>query len=177
MRRPLSDTGELALGLHAHRSRSLAERAAAEAFVYLMHRCQVRPFELAAEAWIEAAGRPVAGGTNREIVRRYQMAPPFWPLTVNPEEAAMTGFAVNAHAVVIRYAQRPFPLNGDADGFTSVRTEFGPGCRDRLGRASRTVPAFICEALSPHEAEKVVRLYLIEAALSQAAGHGPLVTS
>jgi hypothetical protein len=175
MRRPVSDTGELALGLHVRRSRSLAERAAAEAFVFLMHRCRVRQYELAAEAWIEAAGRPVAGGTNREIVRRYRLAPPFWPLTVNSDEAALTGYGVNAHAVVIRYAQRPFPLNGEADGFTSVRTEFGPGCRDQLLRASRAIPAFICEALSPDEAEKVVRTYLIDAALSQAEGRGPLI--
>lgn len=177
MRRPLSDTGELALGIHARRSRSLAERAAAEAFVYLMHRCRVSPFELAAEAWIEAAGRPVSGGTNREIVRRYRLAPPFWPLTVRSEEAAMTGFGVNAHAVVIRYAQRPFPINGDADGFTSVRTEFGPGCRARLGRASATMPAFVCEAVSPLEAEEVVMTHLIDAALSHAEGRGPLVTA
>jgi hypothetical protein len=62
---------ELTLPNRGNRSRSLAVRAAAEAFVYLMHRRRVRQYDLAAECWIEAAGRPVAGGT-REIVRRYR---------------------------------------------------------------------------------------------------------
>jgi hypothetical protein len=55
--------------------------------------------------------------------------------------------------VLIRYAQRVIPLGREVDGFTSVRTEFGPGCRELLRRA-----------------------YLIEAAMSLAEGRGPLVT-
>ncbi len=158
-------------------SRSLAERAAADAFVYVMRRSRVREYDLAAEAWVEATGRPVAGGTSREVVRRYRMAPPFWPLTVNSDEPVLTGYAINAHAAVIRYAQRDVPLNGATDGFSSVRTEFGPGCRDLFVRASGTVPAFLCEVLSPDEAQQVVRAYLIDAMMSQIDGRGPLVTS
>jgi hypothetical protein len=164
-------------GSPGHRSRSLAERAAAEAFVYVMRRWRVRGYDLAAEAWIEAAGRPVAGGTNREVVRRYRMAPPFWPLTVNADEPVLTGFAVNAHAVVIRYAQRDVPLGGATDGFTTVRTEFGPGCRDLFVRATGTVPAFLCESLPPNEARRVVNALLIDAMTSLVDGRGPLVVS
>lgn len=107
--------------------------------MYLMRRHRVRQYELAVDAWIQATGRPVAGGTSHEVhevVRRYRKSPPFWPLTINSDEPVLTGYAINAHAVVIRYAQRDIPMDGAADGFTSVRTEFGPGCRDLLGRAS-----------------------------------------
>jgi hypothetical protein len=157
-------------------SRSLAERAAAEAFVYLMHRCRVAWHEVAVEGWIGAADRPVAGGTSREIVRRYRTAPPFWALTVESDEATPTGYGVNTHAVLIRYAQRVIPLSGPADGFTSVRTEFGPGCRDLLQHASGATPPYICEPIPPGEADEVAKAYLIDAAMSLAEGRGPLVT-
>ena len=155
-------------------SRSLAERAAAEAFVYLMHRCRVDWHEVAVEGWIGAADRPVVGGTSHEIVRRYRSAPPFWALTVKSDDAMPTGYGVNAHAVVIRYAQRVIPLGSPADGFTAVRTEFGPGCRELLRRASS--PAFICEPIPSRQADKVAKAYLIDAALSLAEGRGPLIT-
>lgn len=159
------------------RSRSLAERAAEEAFVYLMHRCRVGWHELAVEGWVGAADRPVTGGTSREIVRRYRSAPPFWALTVTSDEPTLTGFGVNTHAVMIRYAQRVIPLSRELDGFTSVRTEFGPGCRELLRRASAEIPAFVCEPVAPREAEEVARAYLIDAAMSQAEGRGPLVVT
>jgi hypothetical protein len=166
----------VAVAAPARRSRSLAERAAAEAFVYLMHRCRVGWHEVAVEGWIGAADRPVAGGTNREIVLRYRSAPPFWALTLRADESAPTGFGVNAHAVLIQYAQRVIPLGRQVDGFTSVRTEFGPGCRELLRRASGTVPTFVCESLPSGEAEKVATTYLIDAALSLAERRGPLLT-
>lgn len=150
-------------------SRSVAVRAAAEAFVYLMHRGRVQKYDVVAQGWIQA--------TDNEIVRRFRMAPAFWPVTVRPDEATMTGYGVNAHALVIRYAQRVFPLTGVTDGFTTVRTEFGPDCRDSLGRASGTVPAFVCEPLSPRDAQEVVRAYLIDAAMSHVEGRGPLVVA
>jgi hypothetical protein len=165
------------LAIRSERSRSLAERAAAEAFVYLMHRCRVACHEVAVEGWIGAADRPVIGGTSREIVRRYRLAPPFWALTVDSGEATLTGYGVNAHAVLIRYAQRVVPLSGPADGFTTVRTEFGPGCREVLRRASGSTPTFLCEALSPREAEEVVGAYLIDSAMSHVDGRGPLIVS
>lgn len=140
-----------------------------------MHRCRVRQHEYAVEGWIGAADRPVAGGTSREIVRRYRLAPPFWALTVKADEATLTGYGVNTHAVLVRYAQRVIPLSGPADGFTTVRTEFGPGCRELLRRASGPVPAFVCEPLTPGEAEEVAKTYLIDAAMSLAEGRGPLV--
>jgi hypothetical protein len=154
----------------------LAERAAAEAVVFLLHRYRVTWQEVAVEGWIGAADRPVAGGTNREIVRRYRAAPPFWSLTVKADETSLTGYGVNAHAVLIRYAQRVFPLNANTDGFASVRTEFGPGCRELLRRASSAMPAFVCEPIAPHEATEVAATYLLDAALSLAEGRGPLVT-
>lgn len=157
------------------RTRSLAERAAAEAFVYLMHRCRVQWHEVAIEGWIGAADRPVTGGTSHEIVRRYQVAPPFWALTIKSDEAMPTGYGVNAHAVVIRYAQRDIPLTCATDGFSAVRTEFGPGCRELLRRASGAEPAFVYEPLPPHEAAVVVATYVIDAALSLAEGRGPLL--
>ena len=83
---------------------------------------------------------------------------------------------MNTHAVLIRYAQRVIPLTGEVDGFTSVRTEFGPGCRELLGRASGAIPVFVCEVIPPGDAEQVAMAYLIDAAMSQAEGRGPLVT-
>jgi hypothetical protein len=157
------------------RTRSLAERAASEAFVFLMHRCRVPWHEVAVEGWIGAADRPVAGGTSHEIVRRYRSAPPFWTLTLQADETTLTGYGVNTHAVVVRYAQRDIPLSGPADGFTSVRTEFGPGCRELLRRASGAEPAFIYEPVSAREAEKVAAAYLIDASLSLTEGRGPLI--
>ena len=141
-----------------------------------MHRSRVGSYEVAVEGWIGATERPVAGGRSREIVVRYRSAPPFWALTVKSDEATLTGYGVDTHAVMIRYAQRVIPLSRELDGFTAVRTEFGPGCRDLLRRSSGTVPAFVCEPLSPSEAEQVARAYLIDAAMSQAEGRGPLVT-
>jgi hypothetical protein len=68
------------------------------------------------EAWIGATDRRVAGGTNREIIRRYRSAPPFWALTVQTDEATLTGYGVNAHAVLVRYAQRDIPVGRPVDG-------------------------------------------------------------
>jgi len=109
-------------------------------------------------------------------VRRYRSALPFLALTVESDEATPTGYGVNTHAVLIRYAQRVIPLTGEVDGFTSVRTEFGPGCRELLRRASGAIPVFVCEAIPPGDAEQVAMAYLIDAAMSQAEGRGPLVT-
>jgi hypothetical protein len=131
--------------------------------------------EVAVEGWIGAADRPVAGGTSHEIVRRYRATPPFWAVTIKSDEAMPTGYGVNAHAVVIRYAQRDIPLASATDGFSAVRTEFGPGCKELLRRASGAEPAFVYEALPPHEAQVVVATYLIDAALSLAEGRGPLL--
>jgi hypothetical protein len=108
-------------------------------------------------------------------VRRYRSAPPFWALTVRADEATLTGYGVNTHAVLIRYAQRDIPLGRAVDGLTSVRTEFGPGCRELLRRASGAVPVFVCEPIPPREAEEVAKAYLIDAAMSLAEGRGPLV--
>ncbi len=92
------------------------------------------------------------------------------------DEATPRGYGVNTHAVLIQYAQRVIPLTGETDGFTSVRTEFGPGCRKLLRRAGGAVPVFVCEAIPPRDAERVAKAYLIDAAMSQAEGRGPLVT-
>jgi hypothetical protein len=115
-------------------------------------------------------------GSARSL-RRYRSAPPFWALTVNAFESTLTGYGVNTHAVLIRYAQRVIPLSRELDGFTAVRTEFGPGCRELLRRASGAIPAFVCEAIPPGEADEVAKTYLIDAALSLAEGRGPLIVS
>jgi hypothetical protein len=171
---PAAATNGVRSAIPGRHSRSLAERAAAEAFVYLMHRCRVDWYAVAVEGWIGAADG--AGGTSREIVRRYRSAPPFWALTVESDEATPRGYGVNTHAVLIQYAQRVIPLTGETDGFTSVRTEFGPGCRKLLRRAGGALPVFVCEAIPPRDAERVAKAYLIDAAMSQAEGRGPLVT-
>lgn len=142
-----------------------------------MHRCRVDRHEVAVEGWIGAADRPVAGGTSHEIVRRYRSAPPFWALTVNAHESTLTGYGVNTHAVLSRYAQRVIPLSGPADGFTAVRTEFGPSCRELLRRASGAEPALVYEPIPPREADRVAAAYLIDAAMSLTEGRGPLVVS
>ena len=77
---------------------------------------------------------------------------------------------------MIRYAQRDIPLDTGTDGFTSVRTEFGPGCRDLFVRASGTVPAFVCETVAPEEARQVVEAHLVDAMRSLIDGRGPVVT-
>jgi hypothetical protein len=102
---------------------------------------------------------------------------PFWALTVEAGEATLTGYGVNTHAVLIRYARRVIPLSRPADGFTTVRTEFGPGCRELLIRASAPVPVFVCEPIPPREAEAVAKAHLIDAAMSLAEGRGPLEVS
>jgi hypothetical protein len=163
------------VGVTARRSRSLAERAATEAFVHVMRRWRVREHAMATEAWVDAPGTTVA--RRRDLTPRYRMAPPFWPLTVNTDEPVLTGFAVNAHAVVIRYAQRDVPLGSGPDGFTSPRTDLGAGCHDVFLRASGTVPAFVCEALTPDEAMLVVEAHLIDAMRSLIDGRGPVVTT
>ena len=78
MSAPTSTTrpsGYVKLATRAKQARSLAERSAAEAFVYLMHRGRVRQYDVVSEGWIQATDRPVAGGTSREIVRRFRLAP------------------------------------------------------------------------------------------------------
>src|SRR5215510_1428377 len=107
---PARSGGTRGTFVRTRHSRSLAERSAAEAFVFLMHRRRVPWHEVAVEGWIGAADRPVAGGTSREIVRRYRVAPPFWALTVQTDESTLTGYGVNAHAVLVRYAQREIPV-------------------------------------------------------------------
>lgn len=155
--------------------RSSAERSAAEAFVYVMRRARIREHDLATEAWISTGGATC--GANGDVVRRYRMAPPFWPLTLDPDCPVMTGYGVNTHAVVIRYAQRDVPLKRTADGFTSVRTEFGPGCRDLFERASATIPAFVCESVAPDDARRIVAEFLLDALVSHLERRGPLIAT
>jgi hypothetical protein len=69
--------------------------------------------------------------------------------------------------------QRDIPSGREVDGFTSVRTEFGPGCRELLRHSST---AFVCEPIAPREADNVASTYLIDAGLSLVEGRGPLIT-
>ncbi|WP_083407154.1 hypothetical protein [Mycolicibacterium rutilum] len=140
-------------------ARSPAERAAAEAFVYVMRRYQVRTQQIAFEIWVPPS-RSAAPGRD---VRRYRVAPPFWALTLDPE--ALTGYAVNTRAELIRYSHNDFQESA----------EYGPGCRELLATATGTNPAYLCEPLTDAEAATAVTDYLVDAAASQAEGSGPLV--
>ncbi|WP_126298313.1 hypothetical protein [Mycolicibacterium phlei] len=136
----------------------LCARAAAEAFVYVMRRFAVRTHEIALEAWTPP------GGTARDTTRRYRVAPPFWPVTL---EADRTGYAVNTRGEFIRYIQRDFGADLD--------TDFGPRCRDLLARATHANPAFLCEPLDPARAREAVADYLVDATASLSCGNGPVV--
>jgi hypothetical protein len=42
---------------------------------------------------------------------------------------------------------------------------------------SAEIPAFVCENIPPGKADEVAKTYLIDAAMSQAEGRGPLVVT
>lgn len=161
--------------MHEDRSRSLAERVAAEVFVYLMRSSRVRPYDLVAQCWTRSITRHRSDGPRNEISHHYELAPPFWPLTISRGTAGLAGYGVNRDAACVRYEQMTLPPTGYEDGLTVERAEFGPECRQLLRRASADNPAFLCKRLAPRYAVQVVKEYLIEAAISLAEGRGPLV--
>jgi hypothetical protein len=157
--------------------RSVAERIAAEVFVYLMQRSQVRPYDVATHCQSAFTERDTSrtSGPRYEIVRHLEPSPPFWPLTVNRDNRS--GYGINCEATCIRYEQRSYPSDGYVFGFIGERAEFGPGCEELMRRATAHNPVFVCEILSPRSGVEIVKKTLIDAALSLIEGRGPLVVN
>jgi hypothetical protein len=159
-------------------ARSVAGRVAAEVFVSLMQQNRVRPCDIAtwgSSFFTECDASQV--GAGYEIVRRFELSPPFWPLTTTRGGTGVSGYGVNCDAVCIRYEQNTHPANGYQFGVIASRAEFGPGCRELMRRATLSNPAFVCEILPPRYAIQVVKNHLIDAALSLIERRGPLVVN
>jgi hypothetical protein len=105
MSTPTSTTrpsGAIKLATRAKQFRSLAERSAAEAFVYLMHCCRVRGTTWPSKV---GSGRPTAtspAARAAKLCATTGWRRRFGALTVKSDEAMPTGYRVNTHAVVIR---------------------------------------------------------------------------
>lgn len=158
----------------ADHARSIPERVAAEAFVTWMRRHRVPEHRRALQCWTRYVSHLAACEPQHEIVRHYELAQPFWPLTINGAEPAQGGYGVDQLARCIRYRHDSDPIP-TAGGGPTERVEFGIGCQGLVGRSSQARPVFVCEPLSPRDAIQVVKNYLIDAAISLAEGHGPLV--
>lgn len=156
---------------------SAAERAATEVFVLLMRRHRVRYFDLA--LWVSTRTITHHGfsGPKHEVVRRYEPAPPFWPLTIDRSQGALAGYGVNRGAACIAYAQYRHPTTEHVDAAAVERVVFAPGCRERIGHASRTNPAFACGRLTSRRAIEILKTYLIDAVISLSEGGGALVVT
>jgi hypothetical protein len=160
---------------HEDRPRSPAEQIAAEVFVKLMKSNRVRYYTIATQCWTRSITRHALEGPKQEIVRYFELAQPFWPLTIHQIQAVMTGYGISRGGTCIRYTRNPYPSNRHPDDVTVERVQFGPGCQELMRRASDNNPVFICERLAHLHAVKVVREYLIDAIISLSEGRGPLV--
>ena len=154
--------------------RLLAEVAAAEVFVDRMHSCGVRAHDLAARCWTRSLTRHQFEGPRREVWRRYELAPPFWPLTVHRGAAGLTGYGVNREAVCVQYQQIKLPPAGPGSAATAERVEIVPQLRQLMRFASARNPALVYEPLTPQYAIHIVKEYLVDAAISLIEGSGPL---
>ncbi|WP_046319123.1 hypothetical protein [Mycobacterium sp. UM_Kg1] len=151
-----------------------AARIAAEVFLDIMRINRVRPHEIAARCRERTLTRHVAVGPRHEIVRSFDLVPPFWPVTVDRSDAMAAGYGIDRTGTCVRYTQNRYPLINRADDRTVVRVQFAPGCHNVLRRATRSNPAFLCEPLAPRHAVEVVARYLIDAAISLSEGRGPV---
>ncbi|KLO30372.1 hypothetical protein ABW16_05465 [Mycolicibacter heraklionensis] len=151
-----------------------AARIAVEVFLEFMRQNRVRPYDIAARCRIRSLTRHVPVGPRREIVHSFDLTPPFWPLTIDPDDARVTGYGIDRTGACIRYAQNPYPLANRADEETVLRVQFAPGCHNLMRRATRTNPAFICEPLPSWHAVQIITEYLIDAAISLSEGRGPV---
>ncbi|WP_067976050.1 hypothetical protein [Mycolicibacter icosiumassiliensis] len=152
-----------------------AARIAVELFLEFMHNKRVRPYDIATRCRTRSLTRHVPVGPRREIVRSFELAPPFWPVTIDTYDGLLAGYGIDRYGACIRYTQNPYPLTSRADDVTVQRVQFSQGCQNVLRRATRTNPAFICEPLPPWRAVQVVREYLIDAAISLSEGRGPII--
>lgn len=159
----------------AHHEWPPAARIAVEVFLDFMHNKRVRPYDIATRCRTRSLTRHVPVGPRREIVRSFDLAPPFWPLTIDPYDGLLAGYGIDRSGACIRYTQNPYPLTSRADDVTVQRVQFSQGCQNVMRRATRSNPAFICEPLPPWRAVQVVGEYLIDAAISLSEGRGPVI--
>lgn len=152
-----------------------AARIAVEVFLDAMHGSRVRPYDIATRCRTRSLTRHVPVGPRHEIVRFFDLAPPFWPLTVDPGAAALSGYGIDRTGTCIRYTQNPHPLTNRADDMTVQRVQFAPGCHHMMRRATRANPVFICEPLPSGQAIQTLADFLIEAAISLTEGRGPII--
>lgn len=152
-----------------------AARIAVELFLEFMHNKRVRPYDIATRCRTRSVTRHVPIGPRQEIVRSFDLAPPFWPVSVDPYDGLLAGYGIDSDGACIRYTQNPYPLTSRADDVTVQRVQFAPGCQNVMRRATRTNPVFICEPLPSWRAVQVVREYLIDAAISLSEGGGPVM--
>lgn len=136
---------------------------------------RVRPYDIATHCRTRSVTRHVPVGPRREIVRSFDLAPPFWPVTVDPYGGLPAGYGIDRDGACIRYTQNPYPLTNRVDDVTVQRVQFTPGCHNVMRRATRTNPAFICERLPAWHAVQIVTEHLIDAAVSLSEGRGPIV--
>lgn len=157
----------------AHHEWPLAARIAVEVFLEFMRTHQVRPYDIATRCRTRSFTRHVPAGPRQEIVRFFDLAPPFWPVAVDAYDGLLAGYGIDRGGACIRYTQNPYPLTGRADDMTVQSVQFSQGCHNLMRRATRTNPAFICEPLPPWRAVQIVTEHLIDAAISLSEGGGP----
>lgn len=159
----------------AHHEWPPAARIAVEVFVDFMGKKGVRPYDIATRCRTRSLTRHVPVGPRREIVRSFDLALPFWPVTIDTYDGLLAGYGIDRDGACIRYTQNPYPLTSRADDVTVQRVQFSQGCQNVMRRATRTNPVFICEPLPPWRAVQVVREHLIDAAISLSEGRGPVM--
>lgn len=142
-----------------------------------MRRARVRRYDIATQCRTRLITHHAFDGPKHELLRYFELAPPFWPLTVNRNQEVLAGHGVNHEAICIRYEHYVHPINGRRDDSTVERTSFASGCLEVMRRASRNNPAFVTEPVSPTDAVQIVKQYLIDAAISLIEGRGPLVVN
>jgi hypothetical protein len=162
-------------GTHEARTQSAAERAAAEVFVYSMRQRRVQHFDVALWRTTLIITHRTSSGPKHEVLRRYEPAPPFWPLTIARSQDVPSGYGVNQDAVCIAYEQHWQSSSDHPDSLTVERAIFAPGCRDLMTHASRTNPVFVCEPLTFRRAAEILKHYLIDATISLTEGRGALI--
>jgi hypothetical protein len=151
-----------------------AARIAVEVFLGVMRDYRVRPHQIATRCRTRTLTRHVPVGPRNELVRTFDLAPPFWPVTADPYDGMPAGYGIDRDGACVRYTQNPYPLVSRDDGVTVHRVQFAPGCHNVMRRATRTNPAFICQRLPPWHAVQIIGEYLIDAVISLSEGHGPV---
>lgn len=140
----------------------------------LMRNNRVRTCDIATRCRTRSVTRHVPTGPRREILRSFELAPPFWPVTIAHGDTVPTGYGIDRAGACIRYARNPYPLINRVDEVMIQRVQFAPGCHDVMRRATRTNPVFICEPLPYQQTVEILTEYLIDAVVSLSEGRGPV---